>query len=1465
MVWYVLTVVGGPGGSVTPRSTFRPSGATVVVRATAFAGNSFAGWVGTGPGSYTGPNRAATITMGGHITQTATFGSTLTMNAGPGGTVSPATGTHAIGSQVTIEAFPGAGNVFIGWTGVGSGSYTGTNNPATVIVNGPITQTAAFQLAVPVTVTTSPPGLRIGVDGADYVSPYTFAWLAGTTHDVDVDSLVVGSGDRRRFAAWNDGIVTPTRSVVTPPAAATFTAEYSQEYMLTFLDPPEGASSPGDGWFAAGDSVSITAVPVPGFAFEEWTGSGNGSYTGTANPVTVTMNGPITQTPSFRPLGYELSISASATDPLVNTGSPTGGVRSVYLWMVCSVAGVAALEADVTGDLPVLGFAPANGVVNVGTSTALLLAIPGCAVTGPLLLGSIVVDDVGGTLCLGPSAASGVLGAVDCQTFTTVTPLVTGFSSSGQAPCVAPGVDCSGQALLPVTVMTSPTGLRIGVDGVDYVSPHTFSWIAGSSHSLSVDSLVVGSPGDRQRLAQWSDGHLSAARTIFALTSSYVAQYTREYLLDFQDPPEGTSLPGDGWYGTAVSVQITAVPDAGFGFDHWTGTGNGSFSGTENPATVTMNGPITQIPHFLQSSYLLTMSAGAGGTVTPASGSHLSGTVVQIQALPDSGFKFVGWVGTGTGSYTGTNNPATVTMGGPITQTAAFVVDGYQLTMFAGLGGTVTPATGLQATGAMVTIQAIPDPGYAFVNWTGVGGGSYSGTSNPATVTMNGPITQTATFIAGGFLLTTSAGPGGTVLPASGPQMPWTTVPIQALPDSGYAFLTWTGVGNGSYSGPSNPAIVTMNGPITQTATFAQGYTLTMAADPGGSVTPPAGLHSFAANTPVVIQALATSGEAFIGWTGTGPGSYTGIDNPAIALVNGDITQTAHFAAQVPVPLTMIAGPGGTVTPASGTYNVGTLLTIRATPNTGWAFSDWVGTGSGSYTGPSPSASIRIAGPIAQTANFVVPTTWLVTMVATGGGTVTPATGSYPGGSVLQVDAIPNPGYAFSSWAGYGPGSYTGSANPATITVNGNIVQTARFQVSVPITLTTSPPSLRINVDGVDYVAPQTFGWAGGSLHAVNVDSLVVGVDERHRFTSWSDGHSAPGRQIATPGTATTFSAAYVHEYLLAFQDPPGGTSQPGDGYKSAGSAVPITGVPSPGFAFTAWTGTGSGSYTGTANPATVTMNGPIVQSPAFRPLGYEISISASATDPSINTAAPTGAARTLHLWLTCSDTGISALEADVTGDLPVLAFAPAAGVLNAGTAQNLLLAIAGCESTGAMLLGSLVVTDTGGSVCLGPSAAHGVLAAVDCTTFGPSSPQVTGFSSSGAAPCAVAGNACLVPAPSVARVGAQGESIQSLTPPVLLPLANAFLGARPNPFAGQTDLHFAVASAARVRFSIYDVTGRLVRRLADEDMAAGEHLRSWDGRGENGSHAAGGVYFVRLQIGSFRQTERIVLMRSGD
>jgi hypothetical protein len=793
----------------------------------------------------------------------------------------------------------------------------------------------------------------------------------------------------------------------------------------------------------------------------------------------------------------------------------------------------------------------------------------------------------------------------------------------------------------------------------------------------------------------------------------------------------------------------------------------------------------------------------------------------------------------------------------------------YLLTVRATAGGSVSPrGTSYVRAGSVVTIQATPSTGYLFWQWTGVGSGSYTGPNRTATITVNGNITETANFQLNSHPLTMVANPGGAVTPSSGTYTYGTHVTIQAIPDSGYSFATWTGVGMGSYTGNNNPVTISINGPITQTATFSTSFTLTMAADPGGTVSPAPGVYTYGgAGTQVWIQAYPDSGEAFTGWTGTGTGSYTGSSNPVAVAVNGDVAQSAHFAPIELVPLTVIASPGGSVSPASGSYYVGTLVTIFAVPDVGWLLGGWVGSGPGSYTGQATGQTILIGGPITETANFVFPPTWPVTMTAGAGGTVAPASGSYPNGGTLQITATPNAGYVLKSWSGTGPGSYSGSANPATITVNGTINESATFQAAAAVTVTTSPAGWRIGVDGVDYVSPQTFWWAPGSLHSVNVDSLIVGAaGDRHRFTQWSDGFPRTSRN-ALLYTSSTLTAQYVREYLLDFQDPPEGTSLPGDGWYTSGSSVQITAVPDSGYVFGQWAGSGTGSYTGTANPATVTMNAPIVEAPVFRPLdvlGYEMTISASATDPHVNTGTPTGTVRMLYLWSACSDSGISAFEGDVTGDLPVLGFVPASGVLNAGGASNLFLAISGCAAMGPLLLGTLIVNDTGGEVCLGPSAAHGVLGAVDCRRFVVTSPQVTGFSSSGQPPCVVPGIACGAGAPAAEEVAAREPVVDA---PAATPVTyeNAFLGARPNPFAGQTELHFSVEVASPVRLSIYDVTGRLVRRVADEEMSAGEHHRMWDGRSEAGSRAAGGVYFVRLEVGDFRHTDRIVLTRSGE
>lgn len=85
-----------------------------------------------------------------------------------------------------------------------------------------------------------------------------------------------------------------------------------------------------------------------------------------------------------------------------------------------------------------------------------------------------------------------------------------------------------------------------------------------------------------------------------------------------------------------------------------------------------------------------------------------------------------------------------------------------------------------------------------------------------------------------------------------------------------------------------------------------------------------------------------------------------------------------------------------------------------------------------------------------------------------------------------------------------------------------------------------------------------------------------------------------------------------------------------------------------------------------------------------------------------------------------------------------------------------------------------------------------------------------------------------------------------------------------PNPFNPSTQIRYDVGDGGnvRVRIAVYDVQGRLVRVLVDEDRAPGSYLAAWDGRTDSGSEAASGVYFYAMRAGAFVESRRMVLLK---
>ena len=81
-----------------------------------------------------------------------------------------------------------------------------------------------------------------------------------------------------------------------------------------------------------------------------------------------------------------------------------------------------------------------------------------------------------------------------------------------------------------------------------------------------------------------------------------------------------------------------------------------------------------------------------------------------------------------------------------------------------------------------------------------------------------------------------------------------------------------------------------------------------------------------------------------------------------------------------------------------------------------------------------------------------------------------------------------------------------------------------------------------------------------------------------------------------------------------------------------------------------------------------------------------------------------------------------------------------------------------------------------------------------------------------------------------------------------------------PNPFNPVTTIQFTLPMVERwhtVSLQVYDIRGTLIEILIDEQLIAGQHTVKWNGTG-----FSSGVYFLKLEAGSFSQVEKLMLIK---
>lgn len=89
------------------------------------------------------------------------------------------------------------------------------------------------------------------------------------------------------------------------------------------------------------------------------------------------------------------------------------------------------------------------------------------------------------------------------------------------------------------------------------------------------------------------------------------------------------------------------------------------------------------------------------------------------------------------------------------------------------------------------------------------------------------------------------------------------------------------------------------------------------------------------------------------------------------------------------------------------------------------------------------------------------------------------------------------------------------------------------------------------------------------------------------------------------------------------------------------------------------------------------------------------------------------------------------------------------------------------------------------------------------------------------------------------------------------LPTGYKFDAAYPNPFNPITNLQYATPAVGHITLTIYDISGREVVVLVNEEQPAGFHNVAWNAR-----RSASGIYFARLQANGFTEKQKIILLK---
>jgi uncharacterized repeat protein (TIGR02543 family) len=615
----------------------------------------------------------------------------------------------------------------------------------------------------------------------------------------------------------------------------------------------------------------------------------------------------------------------------------------------------------------------------------------------------------------------------------------------------------------------------------------------------------------------------------------------------------GAELTGGGDYIEGDLVNITASAVTGYNFIGWSGNPDDVALLEDAEGTITSfimpDRAVALTANYQLTDYLVTViiSPEGAGTVT-GDGIYNMGEEVTLTAIDGEGYVFMNWR-IGETPYS-SENPLIFNMpAADVTYTAYFIevgVETYTLTLLSnpdGIGAVLTGA-GDYEEAANVTITTTSVSGFNFIGWEGEDNDVALLTDPTALSTTfvmpTRDITLTATYelIPPTYTLTLLSEPEGigAVLIGANNYLEGAEVNISASTVEGYTFIGWTGAPDDlellADALAMGTSFIMPDRNITFTASYElipPTYTLSLATDPEGIGATLVGNGSYLENSEVTISTTAVLGYDFVGWTGEA--EDIALLNNATALEttfdmpNRDVALTASYQL-IEYTLTVVIDPvGAGSVSGDGIYNMGDVVSLEATANTGYQFLNWLINGNVVSSG-NPYIFNMPAENITITAFFIDENVeiYSVTLLADPNdiGAILSGDGTYIGGQNVNIAASTVTGYSFIAWTGTTEDiallDDASAASTSFVMPTRNIALTASYEALPPpqYSLTISVVGNgSVEVEGTAYTIPvvvdegtildleaiaeigwQFDGWSGDLVSTDAIETITMNTDK---------------------------------------------------------------------------------------------------------------------------------------------------------------------------------------------------------------------------------------------------------------------------------------------------------------------------------------------------------------------------------